>query len=84
MSTKTPAGGDDIAVKLIDVLSVSLGFVLSLALNAAFSSTFDLIPIPIKSPVVQRWLYVIIVGGLIFGALYGLFEVRRSHQQNKL
>jgi hypothetical protein len=78
MSSSGPDSDSDLAIKLIDVISVSLGFVLSLALNSAFQSTFDLIPIPIKSLVVQKWLYFIIAGGIVFGALYGLLEARQK------
>lgn len=76
--------GFDLWNNLIDTIASSLGFVLSLALNAAFKGTFELIPLGMKTKVLNDWIYVVVVGTVQSSSCcYGQYTQPNKHADPK-
>jgi hypothetical protein len=65
---------------LTDIIASSLGFVLSLALNTAFKETFDLIPLGMKTKVVNDWIYVFVVGTVVLLLLWAIYAAKQARK----
>ena len=72
--------GFDLWNNLMDTIASSLGFVLSLALNAAFKATFELIPLGMKTKVLNDWIYVVVVGTVVFLLLWAIYAAKQARR----
>ena len=64
----------------ITLISTSLGFILSLALNEAFKTTFTKIPLGKHNSLLRDWLYFLTVLNIVIFALYVINKYKQKQQ----